>query len=269
MLLRSSGEHVVAITQPFHAWIAGELAAAWGTDGFPVPAPRDAVIRAAGIHDIGCLDWDRAPRLDRRTGLPMVFQAVPPAVHVGLWRDGVARAPLRRVHRAAGLAARRRGLRARGGPRPRPPPRGFDVATAPAAEASIVRAFLDDQARFQEAVIARLADDPILAPAVTAARLALTKAFLLSVDTLSLHFCWGREGLIADVPRAGGDTACLTLKATGGDGLIVDPWPFARDTMALTVEGREIVGRARDQDELDRMLAAAPSWRRTMTLKPP
>ncbi|MGH6801467.1 MAG: DUF3891 family protein, partial [Methylocella sp.] len=92
MLLRKDGLDVIAIPQPSHAWLSGQMAVAWGNQRFAAPAPYDEVCLAVGQHDIGWLDWEMAPALDAGTGLPQEFFRVPSKLHITLWREGVSRA---------------------------------------------------------------------------------------------------------------------------------------------------------------------------------
>ena len=92
MLLRKDGLDVIAIPQPSHAWLSGQMARAWGNAHFAAPTPYDEVCLAAGQHDISWLDWEMTPALDAGTGLPQEFFRVPSKVHITLWREGVLRA---------------------------------------------------------------------------------------------------------------------------------------------------------------------------------
>ena len=92
MLLRKDGLDVIAIPQPSHAWLSGQLASAWGNQRFAAPTPNDEVCLAAEQHDIGWLRWEAAPVLDARTGLPQEFCHVPAITHTALWGEGVRRA---------------------------------------------------------------------------------------------------------------------------------------------------------------------------------
>ncbi|MGH6868086.1 MAG: DUF3891 family protein, partial [Methylocella sp.] len=92
MLLRKDGLDVIAIPQPSHAWLSGQMARAWGNRRFAAPMPYDEVCLAAGQHDIGWLDWEMTPALDAGTGLPQEFCRVPSKAHIALWREGVRRA---------------------------------------------------------------------------------------------------------------------------------------------------------------------------------
>jgi hypothetical protein len=64
MLLRKDGLDVIAIPQPCHAWLSGQMARAWGNEHFAAPMPYDEVCLAAGKDDIGWLDWETTPALD-------------------------------------------------------------------------------------------------------------------------------------------------------------------------------------------------------------
>jgi hypothetical protein len=55
MICRPHAAGWLFISQPAHAWMAGELATAWGNAQFALPTPREAVILATRLHDIGWL----------------------------------------------------------------------------------------------------------------------------------------------------------------------------------------------------------------------
>src|SRR5512132_2393493 len=85
MLLRREPDRIVAIGQPAHARISGQLAAAWGNERFGEPTPREEVVLAASQHDIGMAGWDAEPERNPETGLPYTFIEMPLETHVGLW----------------------------------------------------------------------------------------------------------------------------------------------------------------------------------------
>ena len=77
---------VLAISQPMHAWIAGQFLRHWAT-------PLDEALHlAAEQHDLAWLDWELAPSFDAATGRPSVFRDVGAAVHAPLWSLAVNRA---------------------------------------------------------------------------------------------------------------------------------------------------------------------------------
>jgi hypothetical protein len=69
MLLRKDGPGVIAIPQPSHAWLSGQMARAWGNAHFTAPAPHEEVCLSAKQHDIGWLASEIAPAFDAGTGL--------------------------------------------------------------------------------------------------------------------------------------------------------------------------------------------------------
>lgn len=260
MLLRPDGRDHIAISQPHHAWISGELARAWGGRGFAVPHPREAVVCAAAIHDIGWLEWERVPRLDPVTGLPLQFPGVRAEEHTKLWRRGVEQAAVFGMLPA--LIVSRHGDSIY--------ERFFDPVKAGPAGAAAVRDFMEGQATFQKAVIAHLARDSATAEAVGDAQLAFTKRFIVAVDLLSLHLCWGieRTVTIGDVPRSLETSTDLTLTARTDHEILVAPWPFDRDSVGISIEGRRLEGAFQDQADLDRALHGASPAYLSMILRP-
>ena len=55
MLFRTEPSGVLAISQPTHAWISGQILRAWDE------ALGEPLLLAAEQHDIGWLDWETAP----------------------------------------------------------------------------------------------------------------------------------------------------------------------------------------------------------------
>src|SRR4051812_18196051 len=81
MLLRPDGDATICIGQPAHAFVSGQLAAAWQ----PRPEPFEEVVLAATQHDAGMADWDAAPELNPDTGLPQSFMEMDLHTHLRLW----------------------------------------------------------------------------------------------------------------------------------------------------------------------------------------
>src|SRR3546814_5390717 len=89
MLFRRDGDETIAITQPSHAWLSGQIVRAWGNDVFAKPEPFEEVCLGAEQHDIGWLDWEAAPTLNAETGLPHTFHELGAEDHTRLWTGGV------------------------------------------------------------------------------------------------------------------------------------------------------------------------------------
>ncbi len=84
-MLHRKHSGVICITQPMHAWVAGQLARAWGNESFGSFAPWEEVCLAAEQHDIGWHRWEGAPTLNTTTGYPHSFTELPTAVSVDIW----------------------------------------------------------------------------------------------------------------------------------------------------------------------------------------
>ena len=52
MLFRTDNADVIAIPQPSHSWLSGQLVRAWGNEAFARPAPFEEVCLGAALHDI-------------------------------------------------------------------------------------------------------------------------------------------------------------------------------------------------------------------------
>jgi hypothetical protein len=133
MLLRTDGLDVIAIPQPSHAWLSGQLARAWGNDQFAARVPNEDVCLATELHDIGWLAWEEAPALDAGTGRPLPFSKVAPKEHIGLWREGVRRAHAFGRYPALLVSLHADTIYAR----------HFNFAKSSLGDAAAVRAFLD------------------------------------------------------------------------------------------------------------------------------
>ena len=84
MLLVDHPEGKVAVAQPSHAWISGQLARAWGGDMHP----REEVCLAAEQHDIAWIDWERDPAYDPDTGYPYTFMLLDMPTKLAMWETG-------------------------------------------------------------------------------------------------------------------------------------------------------------------------------------
>jgi hypothetical protein len=90
MLVRDRGETWQLVRQPDHADLSGQLAAAWGGDGFAPPRARDSVALAATRHDDGWAVFDRRPAWDPDNERPRNFLDVAIPVHLAFYRACIA-----------------------------------------------------------------------------------------------------------------------------------------------------------------------------------
>jgi Protein of unknown function (DUF3891) len=90
MLYRQEKQGKIAIMQPTHAWLSGQLAHAWGNERFGDVEPWKEVCLGAGQHDVGHTPWEKAPTLNPQTGLPYSFLEMPRQLHVQIWSEAAS-----------------------------------------------------------------------------------------------------------------------------------------------------------------------------------
>jgi hypothetical protein len=239
MVLRREGDAVLAIGQPSHAWLSGQLARAWGNDRFGALDPREEVCLAAAQHDAGMADWDAAPTLNARTGLPHSFIEMPVETHVELWSraweivlpQSRYAALLVSLHGTALYAMR-------------------DLSKLDEGQAELVRGYLTGQREVQRRLRESLDD---------AGSVDRNQRLIWTWDAFSLALClgWAPHTLHA-VPAAGGDAHDVELTPVGERTVRVDPWPFAAERVRARTEGRRLEGPFGDEGELQAALRDAP-----------
>ncbi|MBP2291864.1 DUF3891 family protein [Azospirillum rugosum] len=251
MLFRDVGDDAIAIPQPSHAWLSGQLLRAWGNGTFAPATPYEEVCLGAELHDIGWLSWEAAPTLNPQTARPHSFQELGAAIHTGLWTDGVQRALA--FGRYPALLVSLHADTIYGS--------FFDFAKATTEDAALVRRFLDDQHRFQRACIEALSDNPRYATALSPQAVERNRLLVAAVDRMSLEIGWGLtdEARIPNVPTAGEARTEVRLRSPSGNpaDLVVDPWPFAADRVEVLCEGRLLRGRFTDEGAMRRALDSA------------
>ncbi|MBO0732805.1 MAG: DUF3891 family protein [Methylocapsa sp.] len=248
MLLRKDEDGVVAIPQPSHAWLSGQLARAWGNPLFDAPSPREEVCLAAEQHDIGWLSWEMRPELDCETGLPREFFRIPPKKHTALWREGVRRARAFGRYPALLVSLHAKTIYER----------HFDSAKAKPEDINAVRAFLAGQRRFQARIIKSLREDPQTCEHASPEAIENNRLLIAALDKLSLDICGGvtAAAKIAEVPSRNGERIALRL-FPHKDALTLEPWPLTARQVAVQAEGKRLCGRFSAHGELLRALANA------------
>ncbi len=265
MLFRDEGgDAVVAIPQPGHAWLAGQLVRAWGNDAFARPAPFEEVCLGAEQHDIAWLAWEAAPTLNPATGRPHRFHEVPTARRVADWRAGV-RLALAAYGRYPALLV---SLHADTiyGPLLRP-------GLLPEEDLAPLRALLDEQHAFQRAVLGTLAADPRHADAAEPGVVERNRLLVAAADGLSLAICRGVTDEARHPgapPRAGAGRVAPRLSSPRRDpeDLVLEPWPFGAGRVEVVCEGRRLRGRFADEAALRAALEAAERVTVAAVLRP-
>jgi hypothetical protein len=255
VLYREDRQGRIAITQPAHAWLSGQLARAWGNERFGDVVPWEEVCLGAEQHDIGHTAWEQAPALNPQTGLPYSFFEMPRPWHVQLW-SGAARLVLPQGRYAALLVSLHgTGLY-----------KGYDASTDTSENAHAVQDYLAQERAFQEELLTTLRADAHYRPYATKEVVAGNRRLLQVWDALSLAICFGgwQTRSVPQVPTATNATP-LTLRVHDGDPthLMVTPWPFRREHVTLVYEGRYLAETFPNEEVMREALKHAP-W---VTLK--
>ncbi|HXV56550.1 MAG TPA: DUF3891 family protein [Gaiellaceae bacterium] len=236
MLLRSEAGGTVAIGQPAHAWVSGQLARAWA-EPFE---PHEEVCLAAEQHDVAWVDWERAPELDPETGLPYAFSALPRLRRLELWSGAAAQLVSQSRYAALLVSLHGTLLVERF-----PPEGGEEVAAA-------VAGYLERERAFQARLFDSLREDPRYAPHASEEAVARNRELVFAWDGLSLALLHG----VREERKAAG----LALAPVGGSAerVSVSPWPFRKEAVTVVCEGRVLSETFRAEEELRRGLARAP-----------
>lgn len=244
----------LAVSQPMHALVSGQMLRAWGAEGFVRPDPFEEVATAAAQHDVAWMGWEAAPTFDAATGRPHQFRAVGAKDHAPMWAEGVRRA-VASWGPWVGLLVSRHGSRIYASYQDRHRVSEADAAAAETyqREQGVLRAGLMALVGATE----RQVEDAAALVAVT--------------DALSLAACGGIEtlGWSGTAPLAGGGE--VPLRLAEGDGVMtVAPWPFAVPEVRLAWTARRFAPGARwgDQATMRAALEAAPVERIAARLVP-
>jgi Protein of unknown function (DUF3891) len=230
MLFRTEPSGVLAISQPTHAWISGQILRAWDE------ALAKPLLLAAEQHDIGWLDWETAPTFNPQTGRPHLFREIGAAVHSPMWRQGVERALGAWGAHVALLVSRHGGVIYR---------RYTDRHRVSEADAAAAQTFLETQAPIEVAWAKMLGLD--------AATLQNETMLVALVDTLSLALCGElRTPIELEAPTSGGGTETLTLTERPGHpfDFVLSPWPLRESLLTVEGEARPLPATGRFADEM-------------------
>jgi Protein of unknown function (DUF3891) len=234
----------VAISQPAHSWVSGQLARVWGNDGFSGFNPFEQICYAAEQHDVGFLQWETAPTLNQETGLPYTFEELPEHVHFEIWRTGIFQ--LRGICPYASLIVSLHfcNLCERFHKRPADGDQSGPVT------------FLKDQRKYQQEVQSSLRKDLLLRGALKNHVLAYHRDLIATWDYLSLELCRDRSRhfkVPAPISKEG-NTEIRVHKVEDLTNIWeLDPWPFKDQSVTAVCEARKIRERF---DSADAMHAA-------------
>lgn len=238
MLVREDDRGVLAIGQPSHAWLSGQLARAWGNERFGRVQPLEDVWLATAQHDAGWRNLDLEPSYNPDTGLPRSFMEMPLEVHLKLWTEGPR--SLLSQSRYVALLVSLHGWRLY---------ERRDLDKLSPTDATAVREFLKWQESFQAQIRSSLRPDPD--------RLERNSLLIWTWDYLSLALCLNWSPATAKRAPSAEDPLDIRIEAAGGS-VRLDPWPFAAERLTVRAEGRRLTGRFDSETEMREGFAAAP-----------
>lgn len=226
---------VLAVSQPAHAWISGQLLQAW-------PGKLDGrLLLAAEQHDVGWLDWETMPSFDPGTGRPHFFRDVGAALHAPMWEKGVDRALAAWGRRVALLISRHGSVIYT---------RFTDRHRNADADGQAAADYLRRQGALQADWSAALGLD--------GDTLSHDSGMIAFADTVSLVLCGALQApLDIEVPLRSGGTRRLALAARPDSAAdyTLDPWPFSEAAITFEAEARPLPQAGRFADE-----AAMRNW---------
>jgi hypothetical protein len=237
VVLRRDGDGVLAVGQASHAWLCGQMARAWGNERFGAVVSREEVALGAEQHDVGMAEWDRRPRHNPATGLPVSFTEMAVADSLALWRAGPSRLITQSRYAALLAALHGRRLYAR-----------RNLAAEPPETAALIGEFLADTDALSEVLRSTLT--------ASEAEIERNSRLVWTWDSLSLGLLldWAPFTL-HDVPLAADATADVDLAPDG----TLDPWPFeGAEPVQLACEGRRLTTTYADAEALQVGLDSAP-----------
>jgi hypothetical protein len=224
MLFRTEPTGVIAISQPAHAWISGQLARAW------IEHFNEPLLLAAEQHDLGWIDWETAPTFDPDTGRPHLFRAVGAALHAPMWAKGVERALESWGAHVALLLSRHGGVIYR---------RYNDRHRLAEADARAAQLFLETQAPKEAAWARQLG--------LTTEEMDKQSSLIACVDTLSLALCGELKAPLEVQSPLG--ALRLAENPVGGFAFTLSPWPFRVSRIEIEGEARALPDAGRFPDE--------------------
>lgn len=232
MIVRCDRNGWVLITQPAHAWMAGELAAAWGNERFASPLPREAVITATRLHDIGWLAWDAEPRLGE-DGRPVNFLDTTLAETIPVWRRAVEQVSLLDPYAALLVSMHASTIYSR----------RLERGADPPERRAVLKSQQEEHAAIQESFRLRLSDHADYGPAVEINYLNAAYRWLRACDLLSLVLCVDQMPAVGTINAFLGaqpmEPIQINYSRPRPFEIMLDPTPFAAP-LELEVQTRRL-----------------------------
>ena len=267
MIIQDQGEHLLLIRQTDHAVLSGHFARELGNDAFAPPAPRESFILAATEHDNGWNEWEALPEIDPVTYVPYSFMSIPTRDHIDLYQRGIERVV--KADHYAGLLVSMHCLGLYDRTRATMP--GFSAKYVKSQDAPAVTEFLQSLRLQQLRLKVDLRADPKMKDFADEKWLQANSLRLEALDRLSLYFCMGplEDATIDAVPADyKGREVDWDLQPEGNDSATLEPYPFRRDPLEISILARRIPKRRyADDADLKKTLGQAPYFALKYTLR--
>ena len=280
MMVQSApkGERHFLCSMREHNALCGEMVQAFGNEQFERCEPFEEMVNVVSHHDYGWDEFDAAPELDSKTGLPRGIGASAPASGSGV--TGRLSAEVNEEHdsycgllasmHSWGLYNARYGyseFRVRqGGSTSIPIPESGPVK-------DVVEGMLDGEIARQNRISDSLASQADRRAWVDEPHLVQNYKQLQFFDTLALYFHLRHETErvqedFVNVPMSADRDATVTVTPKGDGVYALDPFPFAGDRLEVTCSGRYLqpYGEGEAPEDLAAALVALPAASQTYTL---
>ena len=250
MIVHPVGDTAEIVMQVDHSNVAGMLASLW-----PSLQPRESVLTAAALHDIGWREWEASPRLDPETGRPQNFLSVDIGLHLAFYEAGITEVTARDRYAGmlvgkhlAGIYRQRYGTQA-----------ALKLTRAAAAQAMIDEFVARVEERFLTLQRELDASDE---------EFWRNYVLLQVFDRLSLWLCKGDPAGTGSMQIALPDDGELSVLPTPG-GCALSPYPLSGRQVQISVPVRVVPlsGYENDADCASRILAA-PVEQRVFSIDP-
>ena len=247
------------ISQTSHAWLAWQVAEHWGNRNFARPAPLPETLAAVLLHDCGWTEFDEDPTLGE-DGRPFVFDHMPVAEHLAIWRRSVLRcaqynryAGLLVATHFAGMAQRKlANLLERG-----------DTASA-----RLSQSFSAEMERLGDTWQEQLGTDARYRAYLSGPGRLVNANLLDACDRISVFLCASLPSPFEiEVQSATGETSTVTFETVDDTTWRVHPWPLQGERLRIQCEGRRLAASSfSSQEEFSETMTRAPMVRLVFTL---
>ena len=251
------------VTHPDHARLAGAFAERWGNGTFLAPEPRASVLKGIARHDDGWAARDAQPQITRQgkpsafstelVGKYSAFEEIDLADYLAVRGRAVRLIAEEDAYAAILISMHTYNLLTA----------HADRSTIAPADLPLLDKFLEDQKKFQQSLMERIASDPQFAPAQKTEAAILDHFRLLqAVDNLSLLTCvdFARPAnLLHPLPLREGGHARVKVRSAGSRRFVLEPYPFAAPSLSFRFPARHVTGKLfTSAAELQAQFVAAP-----------